>query len=506
MKSAIFLFASIFCICAVRGADLGTAPKPLVVHEWGTFTWLEAENGEFLGGINTDDEPVPEFVHRLCPHLLLQVDPPNPQALMMQGLPSDHPDVTMRMETPVIYFYPPKGWKPQPVDVHVEFNGGWMTEFYPAAVANAPGLDAQNPSRIYPEDWDPAKEGTSNVGYLTYMTRGKLSWNGLALNAPGTGPKTDSKVWLAPRGVKSAMITNDMGETEKFLFYRGVAHADAGLNITRDKTGDSLEIRMWRAMVATNGGAEADAFRVPAAWLVDVRPDGACAFRSLGELRYVKQPAGHYDPSVTTPATFKAKQYSGENMAKLRGAMHDSLVEAGLFADEAEALLNTWQVSYFKSPGLRFFYLLPRAETDERLPLQISVPSDLTRVVVGRIELVTPEQRALLAKIAAGPAPDMGEARAEMERMGSDFFAHPENAANWKDVITGKKPYSALGLAIPEVYADYLELGRFRNALVLNEQMLRPTAALNDFISKNKLEAYKVAESEQSNQQNATNP
>src|ERR1039458_980515 len=41
-----------------------TAPaQPLVVHEWGTFTSLQDEAGRTLGGINTDDEPVPAFCH-----------------------------------------------------------------------------------------------------------------------------------------------------------------------------------------------------------------------------------------------------------------------------------------------------------------------------------------------------------------------------------------------------------------------------------------------------------
>src|SRR5688500_17461216 len=44
------------------------APAPadrtkLTGHEWGTFTVLQDEEGQPLGGINTDDEPVPDFVH-----------------------------------------------------------------------------------------------------------------------------------------------------------------------------------------------------------------------------------------------------------------------------------------------------------------------------------------------------------------------------------------------------------------------------------------------------------
>jgi hypothetical protein len=34
----------------------------LKVHEWGTFTSLQDERGTAIGGINTDDEPVPLFV------------------------------------------------------------------------------------------------------------------------------------------------------------------------------------------------------------------------------------------------------------------------------------------------------------------------------------------------------------------------------------------------------------------------------------------------------------
>src|ERR1700732_1534358 len=41
------------------------AAKKLVIHEWGTFTSLQDEDGKAVGGINTDDEPVPAFVHQL---------------------------------------------------------------------------------------------------------------------------------------------------------------------------------------------------------------------------------------------------------------------------------------------------------------------------------------------------------------------------------------------------------------------------------------------------------
>jgi hypothetical protein len=49
--------------------------------------------------------------------------------------------MTMRLETPVIYFYPPKGvTEPFPVDVSVKFRGGWLTQFYPHAAFSAPQM------------------------------------------------------------------------------------------------------------------------------------------------------------------------------------------------------------------------------------------------------------------------------------------------------------------------------------------------------------------------------
>ena len=87
----------------------------LVVHEWGTFTSLQDERGIAIGGINSDDEPVPDFVHGVGKEFLLGPglerrillkDVP----LFVKGVPLCHPDVRMRLETPVLYFHPPARW------------------------------------------------------------------------------------------------------------------------------------------------------------------------------------------------------------------------------------------------------------------------------------------------------------------------------------------------------------------------------------------------------------
>ena len=121
---------------------------PMVVHEWGTFTSLQDESGTAIGGINTDDEPVPDFVYRPSGGLL-----PRPTELPPaffgrgqvsfggKGIPSLHGDVTMRLETPVMYFYPhPGSILPIEMDVKAGFRGGWLLEYYPKAELEADGL------------------------------------------------------------------------------------------------------------------------------------------------------------------------------------------------------------------------------------------------------------------------------------------------------------------------------------------------------------------------------
>ena len=441
-------------ICAARGEE---KQDKLIVHEWGTFTSLQDEKGNAIGGINADDEQLPAFVHQLAYYLMLPPSGAGSEVPVVpyasKGItPRCHPDVTMRLETPVIYFHPPEGWKSQPVDVRVTFSGGWLSEFYPDAAFKAPGFDKARPDGVYSNE--SVGKGFSGIGHIKPNTSGELSWKGLVLGAEGAGPESKEKVWLAPRDVKAATVKTDGGEIEKFLFYRGVANADAPLRITRSKDCTTLEVHDNRTL--SMPGAK-DSLQIHAAWLLDVRPDGTCAFKSMGKV----EEGG--SPRVGMPAAFGAGDYSPDNLQRLKGEMRGALLNEGLYGDEADALLNTWEVSYFKSPGLRFFYLCPRIDIDNALPLTVSVPGGspeilavdrvavVTRVMIGRIEIVTPEQRALLKEIASG-----GSVKPSFQ------------------------------------HEAYVKLGRFRNALVLDEQKHRPTPALAEFISKNDLAAYKA--------------
>jgi hypothetical protein len=417
---------------------LDTAER-LVVHEWGTFTSLQDESGQAIPGINTDEEPLPDFVHQLSERLLV---PPSQLApVYYKGVPRVHRDVTMRLETPVIYFHLPRGQTtPLTLDVRVRFRGGWLTEYYPTAQVDAPGV----------------ADGQFRFGQITPATIGSLEWRRLTVGGRGgTFPETDSHVWLAPRHVDAAAVETSEGEGEQYLFYRGVGHLDSPLRVARSETGDTLQITEHFQQQVFQHRPERPNTTL---WLAHIRDDGAVAWRSLGTRTLSLEPDRLL---ATTPAAFDDAAYSRDSLDRLRENMHRALVADGMFADEAHALLSTWEQGYFKSAGLRLFFLLPQEWTDAVLPLDVSAPADVTRTLVGRVEIVTPEQRDRLSRIDAGPVSDVTWFYNESDR------ANRETAA-YKAIWEGKAGLTDARLTVPPDYQEYVDLGRFRNALILD--------------------------------------
>lgn len=223
-------------------------------------------------------------------------------------------------------------------------------------------------------------------------------------------------------------------------------------------------------------------------WLVDIRPDGKIAFRTLPPLTLDSDSS---KARLRTAASFKSDEFSLRNLAKLKRSLGGALVAEGLFSDEAQALLNTWELSYFKSAGERVFFLSPRPWTDSCLPLELSIPAELNRVMVGRIELVTPEQRENLRKIGRF-SPE--RIRADTGRMCANFYSSSATGgAEWKELFLGKKHLADV-VSVPEVYKTYLALGRFRNALVLDQAKRFPAEGLTNFVGLYGLQACRVAE------------
>src|SRR5439155_26239403 len=135
-------------------------------------------------------------------------------------------------------------------------------------------------------------------------------------------------------------------------------------------------------------------------WLVDARANATSAFRTIDSIDLTQGPERVV---ATTSASFSESEYRPENLGALRKALHAALTRDGLYPDEADGLLNTWEASYFRRPGLRMFFMVPRQWTDHHLPLHVSAPAEIERVMDGRIELVTPGHRNLLKRISAGP-------------------------------------------------------------------------------------------------------
>ena len=425
------------------------------VHEWGTFTVLQDEQGRPLPGVNVNEESLPPFVHRLYRGLAPQEHELSPLGYRYsKGLPASYSAALMRMETPIIYIYPPASPNPPRLDVSVRFRGGWISEWYPNAEVVSPGFQRQS----------------KTLGALTPQTTGSIHWKGLRANAAGPPPKTDEPVWLAPRNVAAAQLATEKNEREKYLFYRGVANIEAPLQVLRTSDRE-LQVRFNRS--ARN--LQQDRMTFNALWLADIRRDGSLAFREL--------PSMDSENVLKTAATFAEADYRKSNMAALRASMREVLQTEGLREDEADAMLNTWRVSYFQSPGLRLFFTLPRTWTDAVLPLEFSQPADMERVMIGRIEIVTPEHRSILKKLMACQVSPSTWLWKEVNQLPPQ-----QRSEFWREVVRGRKRLSDYDLKIPEDYQAFLRLGRFRDALVMDQLRREPTENLKQFVQVYRLQ------------------
>jgi hypothetical protein len=365
----------------------------------------------------------------------------------------------MRLETPVIYFYPPGGKLDQPIDVHVRFRGGWLTEFYPKAMPVAPGVT------------DKVDEDTGVFRKLTRETTSSLSWVDLRVGTSGKPPVTAEPVWTAPRKVGAAMLTAASGESEKYLFYRGVAAQRSPLRVLTDIATNELSIKANFDEVLK----EDERAPIRRLWLVHIRPDGSAAFRTLSSVEATSDPQRTL---TKTSGTFAAKDFTTDGIGRLKAEMLAELVSEGLYEDEAQALLNTCDRAYFKNHGLRLFFVTPRRWTDHYMPLSLSQPASIERVMIGRIELITPEQRKTLAKIAAGPV-----SRA-------DWIDSIPDGPSKRAFESGHSNFGDLGPAMPADYRAYMSLGRFRNALATWYAKENPKTLMLNFVGMYSLDEF----------------
>ena len=322
-----------------------TAPD-LTVHEWGTFTAIAGKDGRAIEWLplglprfpaSTD---LPKFVEHIS------------DVNFKLGLRG-----TIRMETPVLYFYSPRGMT---VSTRVAFSKGLITEWYPHADRVQPG-------------------GVQRDASLSQLqTDGSIAWNNVSVSPNLTGEfprEAESNRYYAARETSSSLLrvqTSAGEQQEKFLFYRGVSASPLPLSARLTSAGNLV--------VKSLSGDE-----IPNAILFERRGEQV-GYRSTGTL--------------TDERTLDAPVLNG-SVDSLYSDLEEILVGQGLYRDEAHAMVQTWKDSWFEE-GSRLIYIVPRGFIDKVLPLTIDpAPGQIVRVFVGRLEIVTPATaRAVKTAIA----------------------------------------------------------------------------------------------------------
>jgi hypothetical protein len=343
-------------------------PPNLVVHEWGTFTSVQGGDGVPLRWSAQQLGDLPRFVHNWRkPELGRQ--PKTELFFGKAGLVG-----LQRMETPVIYFYADREFD---ADVEVRFPKGLITEWYPQASRIGPCTLKTNA--------DPAltKHGT---------TESLAQWNNIrvlpsmAADAARELLPTDAQGshYFAARETEAAIVRGHAAtaanEHEKFLFYRGTGSFGTPLIVTTSPDGT--------VSLQNNGGTQ-----LVHLFLLHVQ-DGKAEWSHLDELdAKARQPWQRFNAQ---PA--EQRKSVAEAQKEIGAVIANALVEAGLYPAEAKAMVKTWNDAWFAEEGVRVLYLLPRAWTDEILPLKLNPqPRELVRVMVGRAEIIPPQLQRDLA-------------------------------------------------------------------------------------------------------------
>jgi hypothetical protein len=381
------------------------------LHEWGTLTTVQGSDGVVLDGLTHEESGLPAFVYDLRDRARLT-------------------GVSPKMETPVIYLYAPTARR---VRVDVAFPRGLITQWYPAATeANLDGLTVNGAV----EPVGSVADQPLRDGYIRWGARNDLEVLAPRADAPFPAVAADD-LWRFCRqtranplrvcnlnegrakGLPGRLAHAD--EFERCLFYRGLGDfpLPLGAQVRRDDVDDAGVWRVDMHLVNATPGE-------PVRGCIAVRvKDGRAA--------WVRQPGVEAAADLIGTARLEPL---AEAMHGLRRALLPHLVLAGLYLDEAEAMIHTWAASWFGQEGTRLLYVLPGAFLDRELPLHVRTvgprdPRDEVwvrkRVFLARLEVLGPErEQALVATLADLGADDpLRRAAAEAERARWGRFAEP---------------------------------------------------------------------------------
>jgi len=348
------MILSLLAALAIGLTVMAAGTPGFTLHEWGTFTSVSGSDGVLLPGLQLEEEPLPGFVG--------SHDGMSSLGQFNKGWRRPLTNVTIKMETPVIYFYTDQ---PFTARVHVGFNGGSISQWFPA----------RSGGETPPPYTFPALGGIPVGGDIDFAKgyRGSIEWN-VQVKPPSADDSAavfkpgETLTWTYPRQTDSALVRTADGAAEKFLFYRGVGNFALPVKYTLP---DDRTLRIKNVSDAA----------IPAVFIFNHPQWDKVNFTLLGPLAAGETRSVELaDP--TTSTNWEHAVYT---------AMRAELVKAGLFPKEADAMLQTWWRSYFERPGLRAFWIVPEQFTSAVLPLTVEPsPQQQTRVLVGRSELLKP--------------------------------------------------------------------------------------------------------------------
>jgi hypothetical protein len=319
----------------------------LVVHEWGVFTVF---NDVKLANANRRQEwdSLPPYFYRQFPKERLRWVP-------------------AAWDKPIVYFYArPASLR---VNVRVMFPNGVPVVWWPAAAdpvddgGHRTTTDPRTPRPFRALTWEawlgervPAHVGQAPFGGGPGKPSGKVAdfplpkdcWLMQARLPSATQLTVIGNIDGPPKVIFPG--SKDRPETERFLYYDGLVPAPDYLRC--DKV-DAVSVTLHNA-------AKFDIGRL---FVVDRRTRGAVGFASVGSEAPLKAGAHR----KIAPARMAAADWPAAGVKEVRRA----LIEAGLFAPEADALLAIWQKRLFEADGVTVFHLLPAAEYNRMLPLSI---------------------------------------------------------------------------------------------------------------------------------------
>jgi hypothetical protein len=290
----------------------------------------------------------------------------------------------VKMETPVTYFYSDK---PMKVRASVEFPRGVLTQWYPSVVEQYP-LAAEMKELVSTSS-SKAKVCSADKGSYGAPSaeNGLLDWGTLDLlgrdaNVDASLPPAslDRYTWSFARQVAANPLKASSGQLEKFLFYRGVGNF-------------SLPVRIQSAP----GG------KLALKNLIDDKIGSVFFLNVTADKGTFTSAEGGIARGATLPGTIPSMDNARDVDAyadDLARSVRTSLDAQGLYDDESTAMVNTWKKQWFRTPGPRLLYIAPQSWTDASIPLSIDPkPESTKRVMVIRVEILTPEMEA--ADVAA---------------------------------------------------------------------------------------------------------